>query len=116
MMIVMIMMMIVMMMMMMMMIIMMMMVILTLFIDYNNDHADDILFKAFEEKYEDLMRKGLAYGSGMRPDQYLAMKDRDTAYRIYKLARQRLHRQEKGIIYALSLSSPLLSSVSSWSC
>jgi hypothetical protein len=37
--------------------------------------------------------------SGLKPDQYQALKDRDTAYRIYKMARQKFNRQEKGMQY-----------------
>jgi len=45
------------------------------------------------------MRKGLMSVSGLKPDQYQALKDRDTAYRIYKMARQKFNRQEKGMQY-----------------
>lgn len=51
--------------------------------------------KAFEEKYEELMRKGLVDGKRMRHDQYQAMKERDSAYRIFRTARQRWHQMSK---------------------
>jgi hypothetical protein len=51
--------------------------------------------KAFEKKYEDLMKRGLVDGKRMRPDQYEAMKERDSAYRIYRTARQRWHHANK---------------------
>ena len=53
------------------------------------------LHKAFEEKYEEEMRKGLV-GGGLRPEQYQALKDRDSAYRIYRTARQKYKHVMKG--------------------
>ena len=54
------------------------------------------LAKAFEENYEEQMRKGLVDGKRLRPQQYQAMKDRDSAYRIYRTARQKLKQMMKG--------------------
>jgi hypothetical protein len=47
------------------------------------------LHKAFEEKYEEEMRRGLVGGMGLRPSQYLALKERDSAHRIYRTARMK---------------------------
>jgi hypothetical protein len=56
------------------------------------------LHKAFEERYEEEMRRGLVDGTGLRPEQYQALKDRDSAYRIYRTARQKYKhtRKDKG--------------------
>ena len=51
--------------------------------------------KAFEEKYEEEMRRGLIDGKRLRPEQYSALKDRDSAFRILRSAKQRYHRKHK---------------------
>ena len=51
------------------------------------------LHKAFEEQLEEQMRRGLVDGKGLRPEQFQAMRDRDSALRLYRAAKQRLARQ-----------------------
>jgi hypothetical protein len=55
------------------------------------------LHKAFEEYYEDQMRKGLVDGTGLRAEQFQALKDRDSAYRIYRTARQKFYHTHKNL-------------------
>lgn len=61
------------------------------------------LHKAFEERYEEEMRKGLVNGKGLRPEQYLALKERDSAYRIYRTARQKFKHVNKHLSEELVL-------------
>jgi hypothetical protein len=51
--------------------------------------------KAFEERYEETTRRGLVGGAGLRPEQFQALKDRDSAYRIYRTARQKFKHVNK---------------------
>ncbi|KAJ1397608.1 hypothetical protein B484DRAFT_458664 [Ochromonadaceae sp. CCMP2298] len=54
------------------------------------------MHKAFEEKYEEEMRRGLVGGMGLRPEQYMALKERDSAHRIYRTAKQKFKQSLKG--------------------
>jgi hypothetical protein len=46
----------------------------------------------FENLLEKQMKRGLVDGRRLRPEQFQAMRDRDTAFRIYRSARQKLKR------------------------
>ena len=53
------------------------------------------IYKAFLEVYETQMRRGLIDGKRLRREQYDALKDRDAAKRIYDIAKQKLHRDQR---------------------
>jgi hypothetical protein len=51
--------------------------------------------KAFKEEYNNQMRIGLADGQRLREKQYLALKDMETSFRVYSIAKQKLARIER---------------------
>lgn len=55
------------------------------------------IHKASEEQLEEAMRLGLVDGKGLRPEQFDAIKTRDSAFRLYRTARQRFKRQCEGL-------------------
>lgn len=53
------------------------------------------IYKAFEEVFETQMKRGLVDGKRLRREQFDAMKDRDTAKRIYDITKQKLNRDSR---------------------
>jgi len=68
----------------------------------SNVSIDDIdrlsrLYRAFKAHYEEEMQTGLIDGMGLKPEQYQALKNRDTAFRLMRAAKSRynhMHRHE----------------------
>eukprot|EP01038_Epipyxis_sp_PR26KG_P007086 gene7086-9671_t len=60
------------------------------------------VYNALSELYDIDMRRGLVDGVRLRPSQYNAMKNRDTAYRLFVTARQKFGHTQKKLQHKLT--------------